>query len=501
MPILAIEKLFSIVGAGISNEEMIDISRGMEEAQIELLDEEGMSVHPRKVGEYAKLENMSIPQDALIKRKVWSRIIEGRTDEWLDISSTPEKYDYELKLWDIGFPYRLFKQALVGVDVINETAEKPNDLMLLKKADETVDNGGLKSALHWSFKYNPSKDEAEGKLYYQINDDSFQYEETIWESTYRRKKVTCDGSLVEDSEEQTDHRYSYPLPYLNGVRTMFKDIQFKYKRKVLEDTGWIKEPPVSRSWTETHREVSYDYDENGNRTKNVDYVTYHYKSTEWKETRRKVEKDVLEAENSGNNYNFFYFLSNNKLDTEADPYLIYEIAQVIPENSFGELLAESLNIQPDTNYASPGSDINVEDLDIPSGKFLRPLESKYPMTSKFGYRIHPIYKTKKHHNGIDIGAPRGTPIHAAAPGKVAFAGTMNGYGNIIIISHHDAGYEGFETYYAHLNSIHVKKGQSVEVGQAIGAVGSTGASTGPHLHFEVRYQHKPQDPLKFIVSQ
>lgn len=103
------------------------------------------------------------------------------------------------------------------------------------------------------------------------------------------------------------------------------------------------------------------------------------------------------------------------------------------------------------------------------------------LTSKFGRRIDPINGHRKFHAGVDIAAPRGTPIGAAADGEVVFAGRKKGYGNTVVVEHAD----GRRTRYAHAERLFVKVGDRVDAGQPIAAVGSTGHSTGPHLHFEV----------------
>lgn len=112
------------------------------------------------------------------------------------------------------------------------------------------------------------------------------------------------------------------------------------------------------------------------------------------------------------------------------------------------------------------------------------------VTSAYGTREHPIDGGKKFHKGMDIGAPEGAPVGSAAAGTVTFAGEKGGYGNYIMVRHAD----GSETAYAHLSRIGVKVGDKVTSGQLIGAVGSTGNSTGPHLHFELYRDGKPVDP-------
>lgn len=116
------------------------------------------------------------------------------------------------------------------------------------------------------------------------------------------------------------------------------------------------------------------------------------------------------------------------------------------------------------------------------------------VTSLFGPRIHPITGDARNHNGIDYGAGTGTPIRAAAAGIVVYAGPRGGYGNATVIDHGGS----LATLYAHQSAIGVSVGQAVGRGQVIGAVGSTGFSTGPHLHFEVRVQGTPVDPMRYL---
>lgn len=113
------------------------------------------------------------------------------------------------------------------------------------------------------------------------------------------------------------------------------------------------------------------------------------------------------------------------------------------------------------------------------------------MTSGFGGRLHPIAKQFRMHNGVDYAAPTGTPIRSVGDGVVEFAGVQRGYGNVVEIMHRD----GKSTLYAHMSRIAVSKGQHVAQGDNIGAVGSTGWSTGPHLHFEFRVKGVHHDPM------
>lgn len=116
--------------------------------------------------------------------------------------------------------------------------------------------------------------------------------------------------------------------------------------------------------------------------------------------------------------------------------------------------------------------------------------------SGFGARIDPFTGAPDFHTGVDVFAPYGTPVVATAGGQVVFAGPQGTYGQLIIIDH---GF-GIFTYYGHLSKALVRKGDMVKRWQVIGLVGSTGRSTGPHVHYEVRYQNQPLNPLQFIVE-
>jgi murein DD-endopeptidase MepM/ murein hydrolase activator NlpD len=117
-----------------------------------------------------------------------------------------------------------------------------------------------------------------------------------------------------------------------------------------------------------------------------------------------------------------------------------------------------------------------------SSDLIYPLMNLAPITSRFGWRTHPLSGTRRFHSGIDIGAPSGTPVVATGTGTVISAGWNGGYGKAIIIQHNDVQ----QTLYGHLSEISVQPGQVIEQGTVIGLVGSTGNSTGPHLHFETR---------------
>ncbi|MDL2288377.1 peptidoglycan DD-metalloendopeptidase family protein [Oscillospiraceae bacterium OttesenSCG-928-F05] len=131
------------------------------------------------------------------------------------------------------------------------------------------------------------------------------------------------------------------------------------------------------------------------------------------------------------------------------------------------------------------------------GDFAWPINGYYNVTSPFGMRLHPVLKVNKMHTGVDIGAPQGASITAMNSGTVITAGYNNGYGNYVVIDHGG----GRATLYAHMSKILVAKGQSVTKGGEIGKVGSTGYSTGPHLHFEVIIDGEQTNPMQYFQKQ
>lgn len=164
--------------------------------------------------------------------------------------------------------------------------------------------------------------------------------------------------------------------------------------------------------------------------------------------------------------------------------------------------------------SQPSADLIIEEIDMRSDslrQLLRGMEaqrdridrvpSMWPvtggsgqMTSSFGYRKDPFTRRIRHHDGVDIAAHSGTKVVATAKGKIVEAGHDGYYGNVVKISHGD----GLETWYAHLSKILVRAGETVDRGAVVGHVGSTGRSTGPHLHYEVRSGGKPVNAAKYL---
>ena len=149
-----------------------------------------------------------------------------------------------------------------------------------------------------------------------------------------------------------------------------------------------------------------------------------------------------------------------------------------------------------SRYIQKKSSANTAKRYYGTGSYVRPVGGY--ISSRFGLRRHPIFKRRRMHTGMDFAAPRGYRIKAADSGKVLFSGFKRGYGNVTIINHGWRKNKRISSLYAHQWKILVQKGQSVRKGQLIGYVGSTGYSTGPHLHFEIRENGSPVNPSQYL---
>lgn len=166
------------------------------------------------------------------------------------------------------------------------------------------------------------------------------------------------------------------------------------------------------------------------------------------------------------------------------------------ERSERDLARQSASIQNmiaslTRKNASGGTQVKVS-----SSGFIYPISG--PITSPFGWRTHPIFKSRIFHSGIDIGGPNGGAIKASNDGRVIYSGWYGGYGKVVILDHGVINGQPITTLYGHMSAINVTNGQNVKKGQTIGREGSTGYSTGPHCHFEVRVNGKPANPLNYI---
>lgn len=171
----------------------------------------------------------------------------------------------------------------------------------------------------------------------------------------------------------------------------------------------------------------------------------------------------------------------NKLKTDRRAY----------ERSERELARQSANLQSMISKSYGHSNVKVS-----STGFMKPIGGR--ITSPFGWRTHPIFKSRTFHSGVDIGGPNMGSIHASNAGKVIYSGWYGGYGKVVIIDHGTVNGHPTTTLYAHMAATKVGVGQTVSKGQVIGLEGTTGYSTVPHCHFEVRINGKPNNPLNYI---
>ena len=171
----------------------------------------------------------------------------------------------------------------------------------------------------------------------------------------------------------------------------------------------------------------------------------------------------------------------NKLKTDRRYY----------EQAERELARQSENLQ--TMISKKPQDTSVK---VSSSGFMKPIGGR--ITSPFGWRTHPIFNSRTFHSGVDIGGPNYGNILASNAGKVIYSGWYGGYGKVVILDHGTINGNPMTTLYAHMSTIKVRQGDYVQKGQVIGLEGTTGYSTGPHCHFEVRINGKPNNPLNYI---
>lgn len=181
------------------------------------------------------------------------------------------------------------------------------------------------------------------------------------------------------------------------------------------------------------------------------------------------------------------------------------LVQAMSESELIQGIASQLNNLAMRSAYQMKSYGEIEDMVKNKEKLLAAIPAIQPVSNKdlsrvasgFGYRIDPVYKTRRFHEGLDFTAPVGTPIYATADGVVKEAGyNTGGYGNNVVINH---GF-GFQTLYAHMYKIKARVGQKVKRGEVIGYIGNTGKSTGPHLHYEVHKKGQPVDPIYYFYN-
>ena len=199
--------------------------------------------------------------------------------------------------------------------------------------------------------------------------------------------------------------------------------------------------------------------------------------------KRRLERSVASINSQQEYINQAIRKNKNMIDKLRNDRVAYQKAE-------RELAKQSASIGSYINKTA--KDTNVQ---VASG-FIKPIQGR--ITSPFGWRTHPIFNSRSFHSGIDIGGPNYGEIKASNSGKVIYSGWYGGYGKVVIIEHGIVNGKPITTLYAHMSSIKVANGQKVTKGQVVGYEGTTGYSTGPHCHFEVRVNGQPNNPLNYI---
>jgi murein DD-endopeptidase MepM/ murein hydrolase activator NlpD len=235
-------------------------------------------------------------------------------------------------------------------------------------------------------------------------------------------------------------------------------------------------------------ELSFQYDILNKRIKQVDGVMEDLQQRDDNIYRIIFEAEPipLEVRNAGfGGINRYKNLEN------------YDYSELMVETTKKlDIISKQLYVQS-KSYDELAKAVNSKSKMMASIPAIQPIDSrKLRSISGFGYRMHPIYKIRKMHDGMDFASPIGTPIYATGDGVIIAVGPERGYGNRVMINH---GY-GYVTKYAHMSKFKVRTRQRIKRGDVIGYVGNTGASTGPHCHYEVYKNGKPINPINFFFN-
>ncbi len=294
--------------------------------------------------------------------------------------------------------------------------------------------------------------------------------------------------------------------YFNSQSLKYEKVKLSIRIKILKAIGFIStalvfsfviiafaytflDSPKEKQLKREISQLSLQYEILQNRLKQVNAVAKDLQERDDNIYRVIFEAEPIPAEvrNAGfGGINRYKNLEN------------YDYANLMIETTKKlDILTKQLYVQS-KSYDELAKEVNSKGKMMASIPAVQPVDSRKlrGAISGFGYRIHPIYKIRKMHAGIDFTAPIGTPIYATGDGVIIAAGNERGYGNRLMINH---GY-GYVTKYAHMSRFKSKKGQRVKRGDVIGYVGNTGASTGPHLHYEVFKNGKAVNPINFFFN-
>lgn len=207
--------------------------------------------------------------------------------------------------------------------------------------------------------------------------------------------------------------------------------------------------------------------------------------------KREVQQKRTALAQSIQNINYQQKNIKNAIAQNQNMINKYKTDRRTYEQAERELARQSASIQNMIARQGGSSDVRIS-----SSGFMRPIGGR--ITSPFGWRTHPIFNSRTFHSGVDIAGPNRGSIKASNSGKVIYSGWYGGYGKVVIVDHGSINGKPTSTLYAHMSSIRVSQGQNVNKGDVLGYEGTTGYSTGPHVHFEVRINGKPNNPLNYI---
>lgn len=306
------------------------------------------------------------------------------------------------------------------------------------------------------------------KLKYQLDIlqtfmDSLDKEQSIDDNKTKNKKEKFFSFFTRQNENKDISKYSF----IDIPKNYLKDIEF---HKNLLEQKW---------------KLITQKNKNKNHIDSVEESQKILTSYVSKQIKKEVEQIKFMISETGVDVKKVSELANTEFKNQGGPFVALAKESIYYEEIDKELLA----------FQSLVKEYQLFNKLLPSIPMAVPLD-EYRYTSFYGVRRDPINHKLSHHHGIDMVSKHGAEIYSTAPGKVTFAGRKSGYGKVVEVDHG----HGFITRYGHLHKMAVQKGQDVKYREKIGFLGNTGRSTGSHLHYEIRFNNKPLDPLKFIKA-